>query len=111
MHPLFASPGRLALYLAAWIPVAALVAIEFATVGNLPWLAAAGLAGPLALAYAFVCLAAWYPCRATPIDTTAPSRLVGTHVTAALLSAGLWVMLRSAWARALAALGFSTAFD
>jgi hypothetical protein len=111
MHPLFASPGRLALYLAAWIPVAALVAIEFATVGNLPWLAAAGLAGPLALAYAFVCLAAWYPCRATPIDTTAPSRLVGTHVTAALLSAGLWIMLGSAWARTLAALGFPTAFD
>ena len=110
MHPLFASPGRLALYLAAWIPAAALVAIEFATVGNLPWLAAAGLAGPLALAYAFVCLAAWYPCRATPIDSSV-SRLVGTHVTAALLSAGLWIVLGSAWARTLAAMGFPTAFD
>src|SRR5262245_19508179 len=111
MHPLFSSPGRLALYLAAWIPAAALVAIEFATVGNLPWGAAIALAGPLTLAYAFVCLAAWYPCRATPLQTSGGARLLGTHASAALVSAGLLIVLASAWARTLAALGYPTAFE
>jgi len=111
MHPLFSNPGRLTLYLAAWIPAAALVAIEFATVGNLPWGAAIALAGPLALAYAFVCLAAWYPCRATPLQTSGGARLLGTHASAALLSAGLWIVLASAWARTLASMGYTTAFE
>ena len=59
MHPIFANYARLALYLAIWIPAAALVTIEFATVGALPWAAAAAMAVPLSIAYAFVCLAAW----------------------------------------------------
>jgi len=111
MHPIIASRDRLGLYLAAWIPAAMLVAIEFATVSGLPWLAAAAMAGPLALAYAFVCLAAWYPCRATPLQASGISRLIGTHGAAAVLSSGLWIVLASVWARLLAALGFSTAFD
>lgn len=111
MHPLLASLDRLALYLAAWIPAAALVAIEFATVGGLPWGDAAAMAVPLALAYAFVCLAAWYPCQATPLRSTETGRLFATHAGASLLSAGLWVVVGSAWARALRAFGFPTAFE
>jgi hypothetical protein len=111
MHPLLASLDRLALYLAAWVPAAMLVTIEFATAGALPWGTAAAVAGPLCLAYAFVCLAAWYPCQATPLRTTALPRLFGTHAGAALLSAALWVVVGSAWARILRAVGFPTAFD
>jgi hypothetical protein len=111
MHPLLASLDRLALYLAAWIPAALLVTIEFLTVGGLPWGTAAAMAAPLCLAYAFVCLAAWYPCQATPLKTSGLLRLLGTHAGAALLSAGLWVILASAWARALRALGYPAAFD
>ena len=103
MHPIIASRNRLGLYLAVWMPAAMLVAIEFATVSGLPWLAAAAMAGPLALAYAFVCLAAWYPCRATPLQTSGISRLIGTHGAAAVLSSGLWIVLASVWARLLAA--------
>ena len=111
MHPLLASLDRLALYLAAWVPAAALVAIEFATVGALPWGVAAAMAAPLTLAYAFVCLAAWYPCQATPLRTTGVARLFSTQAGAAVLSAALWVVLGSAWARALRALGFPAAFE
>jgi|SRR5947207_8095359 len=111
MHPLFSSPSRLGLYLAAWIPAAALVAIEFASVGRLPWSSAIALAGPLALAYAFVCLAAWYPCRATPLQTSGALRLFVTHTSAALVSAGLWIVMASAWARILAAMGYPAAFQ
>jgi hypothetical protein len=111
VHPLLASLDRLALYLAAWLPAAALVTIEFATVGALPWGTSAAMAGPLALAYAFVCLAAWYPCQATPLRSTGLARLFATHAGAALISAGLWVVVGSAWARALRALGYPTAFE
>ena len=111
MHPIFASYARLALYLAIWIPAAALVTIEFATVGALPWAAAAVMAVPLSIAYAFVCLAAWYPCRATPLQTSGTARIGFTHSTAASLSSGLWIMLGSAWARALAAFGYTTPFE
>ena len=111
MHPIFASYARLALYLAIWIPAAALVTIEFATVGALPWAAAALMAVPLSIAYAFVCLAAWYPCRATPLQTSGAARLVLTHATAAAFSSGLWIMLGSAWARALAEFGYTSAFE
>jgi two-component system, LytTR family, sensor histidine kinase AlgZ len=111
VHPIFASYARLALYLAIWIPAAALVTIEFATVGALPWAAAAVMAVPLSIAYAFVCLAAWYPCRATPLQTSGAARIGLTHATAATLSSGLWLMLGSAWARALAGFGYSTPFE
>ena len=111
MHPLLASVDRLALYLAAWVPAALLVTIEFLTVGGLPWGDAAAMAVPLCLAYAFVCLAAWYPCQATPLKTSGALRLFSTHGAAALLTAGVWVILASAWARALRAVGFPAAFD
>jgi two-component system, LytTR family, sensor histidine kinase AlgZ len=111
MHPVFASYARLALYLALWIPAAALVTIEFATVAALPWAAAAVMAVPLSVAYAFVCLAAWYPCRATPLHSSGAARLVLTHAAGAGLSSGLWIMLASAWARGLAGLGYGTAFE
>jgi hypothetical protein len=110
MHPIFASYARLVLYLATWIPAAALLTIALATAGALPWGAAAAMAAPLCLAYAFVCLAAWYPCRATPLGTSGGWRLVATHVTAATLSAGLWIVLASAWARVLASLGIADPF-
>src|SRR5262245_14869140 len=111
MHPLLASVDRLALYLAAWVPVALLVTIEFLTAGGLPWGDSAAMAVPLCFAYAFVCLAAWYPSQATPLKTSGALRLFGTHGAAALLSAAVWVILASAWARALRALGFPAAFD
>jgi two-component system, LytTR family, sensor histidine kinase AlgZ len=111
LHPIFASYARLGLYLAIWIPAAALVTIELATVGALPWGVAAAVAVPLSVAYAFVCLAAWYPCRATPIKSSGAARLIGTHATAASLSAALWIVLGSAWARVLAALGYPAAFE
>jgi hypothetical protein len=111
MHPIFASYARLALYIATWVPASALVAIELATVGAIPWTPAWMMAVPLSLAYAFVCLAAWYPCHATPLQTSGAFRLIGTHATAAALSAGLWIVLASAWARALAALGQNAPFE
>ena len=48
---------------------------------------------PLCLAYAFVCLSAWYPCRATPLEKSGFAKLLLTHLTAAVLLSTLWVQL------------------
>lgn len=52
---------------------------------------AAALILPLCLVYSFVCLSAFYSCRATPLETAGFWRLVWTHLTAAILASALWI--------------------
>jgi len=92
MHPIFGQLRRLLLYLAAWIPLAALLAYLLSVTGELSRVESACLALPLCFLYAFVCLSAWYPCRVTPIDRTAINRLALTHVGGALVCSGVWVL-------------------
>ena len=102
MHPLLARGERLALYLALWIIVGALLASLLAGEGGLTTRAAAVVAFPLALAYAFVCLSAWYVARSTPIGTSSLARLLSTSLGAAGLSSAAWVMLAGGWNALLA---------
>ena len=95
MHPIFGQLRRLALYLAAWIPVAALLSYLLSITRRINFTEAATLAAPLCLVYAFVCLAAWYPCRITPLDRTPLDKLVVTHASAAVVRALLWAV--AAW--------------
>ncbi len=105
MHPILAPGGRLAPYLLAWLPLGALLAGVFRLVGQSPWAEAMVLSWPLTLVLAFLCLAAWYPCRATPLRTAGLPRLFLTHALAALLTSSLWLAVGHAWARALGDLG------
>jgi two-component system sensor histidine kinase AlgZ len=102
MHPLLARGERLALYLALWIIVGALLASLLTGEGGLSRAAAAVVAFPLALAYAFVCLSAWYVARSTPIATSGLVRLVATALGAAGLSSTAWLMLARGWNAVLA---------
>jgi len=95
MHPIFGQLRRLALYLAAWIPVAALLSYLLSITRRINFTEVATLAAPLCLVYAFVCLAAWYPCRITPLDRTPLDKLVVTHASAAVVRALLWAV--AAW--------------
>jgi two-component system, LytTR family, sensor histidine kinase AlgZ len=92
MHPILGQFRRMVLYLAAWIPLAALLAYLLATTHAMGLREALALAFPLCLIYAFVCLSAWYPCRVMPLDRTAPSKLVATHLTGAVVATALWVL-------------------
>jgi two-component system, LytTR family, sensor histidine kinase AlgZ len=100
MHPILGRMRNLGLYLLAWIPVVAILMHSMTGSGGLTWLEAFVLTVPLCLIYAFDCLAAWYPCRATPLDKSSFARLILTHLTAAILMSLLW----SAIAKALAIL-------
>jgi len=96
MHPILAFRGRLGPYLAAWVPLAGLLA-GLLRIGGVTWLQAAILALPLAVVYAFMCLAAWYPCRSAPLSKASFAKVVVTQLAAAGLSAMLWLFLADTW--------------
>jgi two-component system, LytTR family, sensor histidine kinase AlgZ len=93
MHPILGQLRRLALYLLAWIPLAAILAYLMDVTGGLGPGESAALAVPLCLIYAFICLSAYYSCRATPFDRSTIARLVITHGTGALVASGLWILI------------------
>jgi two-component system, LytTR family, sensor histidine kinase AlgZ len=102
MHPILSQLRRLALYLLAWVPLTALLAYLLDVTGGLSPAESMALALPLCLIYAFICLSAYYSCRATPFDRSTISRLVATHGTGALVASGIWVLVGKALAYFLA---------
>src|SRR5262245_23161962 len=69
----------------------------------MPWAETWAIAVPLALVYAFVCLNAWYLCRALPLEGTTFRRLLATHVVAAEVASLFWLLLGRGWAELLQA--------
>jgi two-component system, LytTR family, sensor histidine kinase AlgZ len=102
MHPLLAQIRRLIFYLLGWIPLAAMLAYLLAVPGGMTWWQSFVVSVPLCLLYAFVCMAAWYPCLATPLERSSVPRFLFTHVLGALVASGLWVAAARVLARMLA---------
>src|SRR5437879_1691988 len=100
MHPLL-TRNRLGLYLLAWVPLAATSAYVLVTRGGLGWLQATALAVAVFLFYAFLCLSAWYPCRATPLGKVSFVRLLLTHLSAAVLISFVWTQAGAALSYAI----------
>jgi len=100
MHPLL-TRNRLGLYLLAWVPLTATSAYVLATRGTLGWLPATVLAVAVFLFYAFLCLSAWYPCRATPLGRVGFLRLLLTHLSAAVLISFVWTQAGAALSYAI----------
>jgi hypothetical protein len=96
MHPIFGRFERLAAYLTAWLLFGILLGAVFTRLG-LTWIAALALLLPLSLIYAFVCLSAWYVCRATPLKTSSMIRVLTSSASAAAVSAVLWLGLARGW--------------
>ena len=97
MHPILAHPGRLGLYLGAWLPSSGLLATLLAVSNGLPWAQAITLAVPLSLVYAFVCLGSWYPCRSMPAEASRYVEVIATHTLAAAISSGVWILAGLGW--------------
>ena len=102
MHPILAHRGRLLPYLAACAPLAVILTGLLARPGAFSVAEAAALAVPLTLAYAFMGLSAWYPCRSLPLKGARLARLSLTHGAAAVLTSTIWVLLGAGLARLLA---------
>lgn len=101
MHPLLTRPRQLGLYLLAWLPLTGILVHLLTGPAGLSWSEATALTVPLCLAYAFVCLSAWYPCRATPLEKSGFVKLSLTHLTAAVLLSTLWIQLAKGLSGAL----------
>ncbi|MFL6279930.1 MAG: sensor histidine kinase [Vicinamibacterales bacterium] len=97
MHPILARGSRLALYLAVWIFLGLLLAALLAGPGGLAAAQALAISLPLALAYAFFCLSAWYVARSTPIGSTGPVRLIATALTSSIISSAVWLVIARGW--------------
>lgn len=102
MHPILASRPRLALYLASWPPVAALLATAWSAASpDVDFGAALVVVAPPAVVHAFVCLSAWYVCRAAPLDARAAPRILAAQLGAGMLAGAVWMLVWEGWTRAL----------
>jgi hypothetical protein len=105
MHPLLTDRRRLFAYVVAWELLGVLLSALLALSGILSWRPALALAIPLTALYAFVCLGAFWICRAAPLRLSGWLRVTATQLTGATLSACLWLLASRVWATALERLG------
>jgi hypothetical protein len=96
MHPILARFERLAAYLALWCVIGVLVGAVLTSQG-LTWPEALVHVLPPLLVYAFVCLSAWYVCRAMPLATSGVPGVLTASVVAASVGGVLWLALDEAW--------------
>lgn len=102
MHPLLSPIKRYGIYLSAWSPLAGILIYLLAGPGNLGARDATVLVIPLCLVYQFVCLSAWYTCKAAPLQTAPVLRTRFMHIAAAAIISYLWVELARLLAYGLA---------
>ncbi|MEQ1730343.1 MAG: histidine kinase [Vicinamibacterales bacterium] len=96
MHPLLSRIERIAWYLAAWVAAAFLLSLALSREG-LDTLDALVLVLPPAIGYAFVCLSAWYVCRAVPLTSAGAVAVITASIAAALSAGALWYALARGW--------------
>jgi LytS/YehU family sensor histidine kinase len=82
MHPILVSGRRLAVYLAAWVLLAGLLAYVAWSAAGMPWRDAAMVLAPAGVVFAFDCLSPYYICRARPLNAATAPSLVVTWVAA-----------------------------
>ncbi len=105
MHPILASAARRNLYLASWSVIGLLVAVAWSAANPGAGIAAAlAVVVPPCLVQAFVCLSAWYVCRAAPLDAGSLGRTLGMHAGAGMVAATVWASVWAGWTGVLAGL-------
>jgi hypothetical protein len=98
MHPILADWRRLGAYLAGWVLVGVLIAVQLVLAAPFGWIEAFSFAVPLALVLGFMGLGAFWVCRAAPLTLSHLARSLGTQLVAAVISAALWLAAGRAWA-------------
>ncbi|HEY2381224.1 MAG TPA: histidine kinase [Terriglobia bacterium] len=106
MHPILRSRSRTLIYIAVWIPVAALLTGVVSRGGAVGLGEGAAILVPMCFIYAFICQASWYLCSAVPLRQTDVARLLATHATAATASSAIWVGMGWLWVYILGSTGY-----
>lgn len=107
MHPLLADRERWQLFLGAWAGVGVAVSLLSHALLGVGWTQSAVFGVPIGLAAGPISLSTWYICRAMPLATTPPSRVVSTAVSAAIVTSAAWAGLGLGWWFLLAAGGLT----
>jgi hypothetical protein len=97
MHPLLSRRGHLAAYLVLWLMVGSLLAALLAGQRGVSWGFAFAISQPLAIAFSFVCLSAWYVSRGMPLSGAGTIRVLATGLTAAVFSSAIWLLIARGW--------------
>ncbi len=84
MHPLFRTRSAFIAYLAAWLPLAAMFGFMLNLSGGLTAGESVTITVPSVIVLMALALSPWYTCRALPLGSTAPAKLVAAHVIAAM---------------------------
>jgi two-component system, LytTR family, sensor histidine kinase AlgZ len=84
-------------YLAAWVPLTALLAAMLRLTPHTSWSGAFAVAIPAAAIYAFVCIVVRYPVRGLPPGRVPASRLLTVHLTGAVFATALWLGILRLW--------------
>jgi hypothetical protein len=98
MQPILADRRHLIAYVAAWEVLGGLIALLLRLTDRFAWVEALVLALPLSALYAFVCLGAFWVCRAAPLTTAGLARVMGAQLAAAALSSLVLFQAAQGWA-------------
>ena len=105
MHPILGSTQRRALYLASWTVIGLLVAVAWSAANpDAGIVVALAVVVPPCLVQAFVCLSAWYVCRAAPLAAGPMVRTLTMHAGAGMVAAVVWAAVWAGWTSVLAGL-------
>lgn len=88
MHPILQDWRRFLAWLAAWIPLGAILILVTRTLSHLSVPNCLAIMVPSTLVLAFVCLSPFYMCRALPLRSTSGIKLLGNHTAAGLVLSG-----------------------
>ncbi|MEO8276285.1 MAG: histidine kinase [Thermoanaerobaculia bacterium] len=102
VHPILESKTRVAAYVAVAALFGGLLALMLQAVAPGSLTQAAWLCVPMAIVYAFQCLAVWYPVRQLPAERAGRPQLLLFLVVASAASAAIWTAFGYLWARGLA---------
>jgi two-component system sensor histidine kinase AlgZ len=100
MHPILQSWRRFGIWMAAWIPLGAILVLVAHLSGRLTVLESLAVMTPAIVVMAFVCLSPFYVCRSLPLRSAPRQKILLNHLTAALILTG-GVMLVGRFAASL----------
>src|SRR5665213_61125 len=88
MHPILQSWRRFGVWMAAWIPLGAILILVARLSGHLLVIEAIAVMTPAIIVLAFVCLSPFYVCRSLPLRSAAREKILLNHLVAAFILTG-----------------------
>jgi len=88
MHPVLQNWRSLLVWMAAWIPLGAILVLVAHLSGPLTIAQSAAVLAPAILVLALVCLAPFYVCRSLPLRSASGAKILLNHLAAAVILSG-----------------------